>query len=42
MGILDTISADYSALKLDAETIHSKIADPNNMELLKSIMTKLG
>lgn len=42
MGILDTISADYSALRLDAENIHSQIADPENIALLKSIMTKLG
>ncbi len=42
MGILDTISADYSALQFDAENIHSQIADPENITLLKSIVTKFG
>ena len=42
LGILDTISQDYSNLNLDASEIQKKLADPNNMELLKNIMTKLG
>ena len=42
LGILDTISQDYSNLNLDATEIQKKLADPNNIELLKSIMTKLG
>ena len=42
LGILDTISQDYSNLNLDATEIQKKIADPNNLELLKDIMTKLG
>ena len=42
MGILDTISTDYSNLDLDATNIHKKIADPNNMTLLKDVLTKLG
>lgn len=42
LGILDTISADYSALNLDATEIQKKLADPNNLELLKAVMTKLG
>ena len=42
LGILDTISQDYSNLNLDATEIQKKLADPNNMELLKGIMTKLG
>lgn len=42
LGILDTISQDYSNLNLDATEIQKKLADPNNMELLKNIMTKLG
>lgn len=42
MGILDTVSADYNNLNLNAGEIQSKLADPNNMELLKSILTKLG
>lgn len=42
MGILDTISADYSNLDLDATAIQQKLGDPENLELLKSVLTKLG
>ena len=42
LGILDNISQDYSNLNLDATEIQKKLADPNNMELLKGIMAKLG
>ena len=42
MGILDTISSDYSNLNLDASEIQKKLADPNNMALLKDVLSKLG
>ena len=42
LGILETIKTDYSDLNLDATEIQSKLADPENMELLKSILSKLG
>lgn len=42
MGILEGITQDYGALELDATELQKKIADPNSLELLKSIMTKLG
>ena len=42
LGILDTISQDYSNLNLDATEIQSKLADPNNMALLKDVLAKLG
>jgi len=42
MGILDIVSADYSALNLNATEIQQKLADPKNMELLKQVLTKLG
>ena len=42
MGIMEQISTDYSNLSLDATAIQQKLADPQNLELLKSIMTKLG
>lgn len=42
MGILDTISTDYRNLDLNATDIQSKLADPQNMEFLKSVLTKLG
>lgn len=42
MGILDTVSQDYSNLDLDATNIQKKLADPNNMEFLKNVISKLG
>ena len=42
LGILESISQDYSSLNLDATEIQQKLADPDNMELLKQILTKLG
>lgn len=42
MGILENISTDYSNLNLDASVIQQKLADPENMELLRSVLTKLG
>ena len=42
MGIMEQISTDYSNLSLDATEIQQKLADPQNLELLKDIMTKLG
>ena len=42
MGILDTIATDYSSLNFDATEIQKKIGDPENMALLKQVLTKLG
>lgn len=42
LGILENISADYTNLDLDASAIQAKLADPENMELLKGILAKLG
>lgn len=41
-GILDTISQDYSNLDFDAQKIQKEIGDPENLELLKNVLTKLG
>ena len=41
-GILDAMSTDYSNLEFDAESLKEKIADPQNLELLKDVLTKLG
>lgn len=41
-GILDGISTDYSQLDLDAQKIHDELADPENLTLLKDVLTKLG
>jgi hypothetical protein len=41
-GVLDTISKDYSNLDLDVSAIHDKLASPDDITLLKNIITKLG
>lgn len=42
MGIIDSISGDYGTLNLDASEIQEKLADENNLALLRNILTKLG
>lgn len=42
LGIIETINQDYSNLNFDAAELQKNIADPNNLELLRSILSKLG
>lgn len=42
LGILDSIGHDYSNLNFDATEIQKKLADPENLTLLKNIVEKLG
>lgn len=42
LGILENVSQDYSNLDLEASKIYGELADPNNLTLLKNVMTKLG
>ena len=42
MGILDTVVKDYDGMNLDASNIYNKLADPDNMDLIKQVLTKLG
>lgn len=42
LGILDAVNQDYSNVSLDAENIQKNLADPENLTLLKDIVTKLG
>ena len=42
LGILDTIKADYSNLEYDANIIKESLGNPDNLSLLKDILTKLG
>ena len=42
LGILDSIGRDYSNLNFDATEIQKKLADPENLTLLKNIVEKLG
>ena len=42
LGILDTLKSDYDLMNLDATEIQQKLGDPENMQLLKDILDKLG
>lgn len=42
LGILESVSQDYSNLDFDIEKIQQAISNPENLELLKDILTKLG
>ena len=42
MGILDIVQNDYDGMNLDAQNIHQSLSDPDNLALLKSVVTKLG
>lgn len=42
LGILDTVSQDYSNLNLDATEIQKKLADKDNLALVRDVLTKLG
>ena len=42
MGLIDTISQDYSQLDMDASALQSKIGNPENLALLKDILTQMG
>lgn len=42
LGILEQVSTNYSDLNFDATEIQEKLADPDNLTLLKDVLTKLG
>lgn len=41
-GILDAVSVDYNNLDLNAKQLQEAIGDPENLDLLRSILGKLG
>lgn len=41
-GMLDNVVADYANMDLNAGDIQKKLADPENLSLVKEILTKLG
>lgn len=41
-GILESINKDYQNLNLDTTEIQKALSDPENMGLLRDILTKLG
>ena len=42
MGILDTVTTDYKDLNFDVEQLQKNISNPENLTLLKDVVTKLG
>lgn len=42
MGILDTMSSDYSKLSLDVNEIQKQLSQGSGIEFLQNVMTKLG
>lgn len=42
MGVLDVISTDYSNLNFDVEELQKNLSNPENLKLLKDVVTKLG
>lgn len=41
-GIMENIASDYAEVDMDATKIQEKLANPENLTLLKDVMTKLG
>ena len=41
-GIIEDVTTDYKDLDFDATEIQKKLADPDNLSLLKGVMEKLG
>ena len=41
-GIIEDVTTDYKDLDLDATEIQKKLADPDNLSLLKGVLDKLG
>lgn len=42
LGIIETISTDYKDLNLDSQNIEQNLSNPENLSLVKDILTKLG
>ena len=42
LGILDSIQQDYSDLKFDTDVLYDKLADKNNLSVVRDVLTKLG
>lgn len=42
MGIMEAITTDYSNLEMDAKTINASLSNPENLTLLRDILSKMG
>lgn len=41
-GVLNNVSRDYQNLDLDIEALRQKLADADNLDIVKDVVTKLG
>jgi hypothetical protein len=42
LGILDSVSQDYSNLDFDIQGLYEKLADKDNLSTVRDVLTKLG
>lgn len=42
MGMVEMMNEDYQQLNFDADQIKNKLSDPENLALLKNVLTKMG
>ena len=42
LGILESVSQDYSNLDFDIQKLQNDIANPENLKMVKEVLTKLG
>lgn len=42
MGVLDNVSENYNELNLDTTDIAEKLSNPDNLTLVRDVLTKLG
>ena len=42
LGILDVVSKDYNNMNLDASNIQEALTNPESLDLLRDVLTKLG
>ena len=41
-GILDSLNTDYKGLDLDITKLAEKMSDPNNLQMVRDVLSKLG
>ena len=42
LGILESVKEDYSSVSMDAAEIQANLANPENVQLLRDVLSKLG
>ena len=41
-GVMEMIATDYSNLNFEVDDINNKLSNPENLSLLRDILTKMG